>query len=228
MVKEEITLGDYDLEFEDHFKGDVLDEYLERGWFRMGAMIHTCDHFLKGKKKVPVYWLRYSIPHITLGKKAKKIERINGDFDVEIKPYKIDSQIKSLYLKYYQHCGLDMHPNLEASTNDPERIVYDTYVIKIRHGRKLIAAGLFDVGKNSVAGIKNIYHPDYCKYSLGKCLMILTYRFCKVNNIEWYYPGYVVPGKTKFDYKLFLDPGATEMYLYDAAQWIKYDPIIYQ
>ncbi len=61
------------------------------------------------------------------------------------------------------------------------------------------------MGKNYVAGIKNIYHPEYCKYSLGKCLMILTYRFCKVNNIEWYYPGYLVPGHTKFDYKLFTE-----------------------
>jgi hypothetical protein len=26
----------------------------------------------------------------------------------------------------------------------------------------------FDVGKNYVAGIKNIYHPEYCKYSLRK------------------------------------------------------------
>ncbi len=80
-------------------------------------------------------------PQITLSKKAKKIERINGEFNVEIKPYKIDWQIRSLYLKYFQHCVLDMHPNLEGSTNDPDRTVYDTYIIKILHVRKLIIAG---------------------------------------------------------------------------------------
>ena len=45
-------------------------------------------------------------------------------------------------------------------------------MVQVRDGDKLIAVGYFDKGKTAIAGILNMYHPDYKQYSPGKFLML--------------------------------------------------------
>jgi arginine-tRNA-protein transferase len=98
-------------------------------------------------------------------------------------------------------------------------------MIRIFDGGKLIGVGVFDVGKNSIAGIKNYFHPDYKKYSLGKLLVLLKAEFCLQNSIKWYYPGYIVPGYAKFDYKLFLNKDQTEIYSIENDAWSTFNEV---
>ena len=39
----------------------------------------------------------------------------------------------------------------------------------------------------------------------------------------WYYPGYIIHGYPKFDYKLFADKNAAEIYTPEFDCWICYD-----
>ncbi|MEJ7659632.1 MAG: hypothetical protein WKG07_08390 [Hymenobacter sp.] len=48
--------------------------------------------------------------------------------------------------------------------------------MEVRAEGHLIAAGIFDQGTRSLAGIVNFYDPDYRKYSLGKYLMLYEIR----------------------------------------------------
>ena len=96
---------------------------------------------------------------------------------------------------------------LSASNN----LLFDSMIIEIRDSSKLIGAGIFDQGSNAIAGIKNIYHPEYKKYSLGKYLIWLKYQYCLHQNIKWYYPGYFAPANPKFNYKIDFDKNATEV-----------------
>ena len=88
--------------------------------------------------------------------------------------------------------GAEAEPNrmqqwlLQEQTNN----VYDTAMIEVRDQGKLIAAGIFDKGRQSIAGILNFYHPGYNKYSLGKYLMLLKIDYAIAHSKQWYYPGY--------------------------------------
>ena len=84
----------------------------------------------------------------------------------------------------------------------------------------MIAAGFFDLGKMSAAGITCIYHPAYKKYSLGKYLMYLKMAFCKEQQLQYFYPGYVVPGYNSFDYKLEIGKSAIEYFDTYTGKWL--------
>jgi len=52
--------------------------------------------------------------------------------------------------------------------------------------------------------------------------MLIKYKFCRQTGIKWYYPGYFAPGYGKFDYKLTMDPNATEVFAPEKKDWIPY------
>jgi arginine-tRNA-protein transferase len=226
MPISKLAFTEYDIDLFDNVKGQVLDDLLAEGWYRMGALMHSCETLKVDNTVSNVFWLRYNVNAIILGKSSRRIIRLNKNFSYEIKPYKITKQLNNLFHLYFLNVNFDMFNSLEAATNDPERKIFDTYVIQIKDGNKLIAAGIFDIGENSIAAIRNIYDPLYSKYSLGKYLMILAYQFCVKNTIKWFYPGYIIKGYPKFDYKLFLDKKATEIYIYDLKQWKPYSEVL--
>ncbi len=87
----------------------------------------------------------------------------------------------------------------------------------------MIAVGYFDKGNNSLAGILNFYHPEYKKYSLGKYLILNKIDFALENDIPFYYTGYISTFYTKFDYKLYPDVNAIEVYLPVEKEWQPYN-----
>ena len=56
-----------------------------------------------------------------------------------------------------------------------------------------------------------------------KFIMLQKYLYCLRNNITYYYPGYFSTEHPVFDYKLFIDKAATEVYLPGNDIWIGYD-----
>ena len=52
------------------------------------------------------------------------------------------------------------------------------------------------------------------------------YTLAMTTGKKWYYPGYIVQGLPKFDYKLFLDKSATEVFLPAEGSWIGYPEFI--
>jgi arginyl-tRNA--protein-N-Asp/Glu arginylyltransferase len=222
MPKPTLAYDDFELEFYEQVKESYLDDCLSKAWFRMGAFMISCAAVSIDNMPSNAYWLRYNIAAIELSKSSKKILAKNKKFDIEIKAYKPTRALKHLYQKYYLDRDFDLYDKLEATTDDPNRRIFDTYVIIIKDQNKIIAAGIFDIGQESVAAIRNFYDPEYAKYSLGKYLILVLYQYCLQRNIKWLYPGYITTRYTKFDYKLFLDPKATEMFLYESKLWVAY------
>jgi len=100
--------------------------------------------------------------------------------------------------------------------------VFDTGVIEVRDGTCLVAAGIFDNGQESISGIMNFYNHGYKRYSPGKFLMLQKILYARKQGKRWYYPGYIVYGYPKFDYKLFADEKAAEVYVAEANEWHRY------
>jgi len=210
-----------------HLTGTQLDLFLAKGWYRMGQGIFTTNYIVQDNCVFRVFWLRYNLSNVSPGKKSKQILSSNQQFNAVVLPVHITAEHEALYTLY--RSGINFDPALNVTEwlyEQQHNNVFDSYMIELRDGEKLIALGIFDRGQNSIAGIMNFYHPDYKKYSPGKYLMLLKMEYAKTNDIQWYYPGYIVYGYPKFDYKLFVDKTAAELFFPELNQWCLYDPAI--
>jgi arginine-tRNA-protein transferase len=101
-----------------------------------------------------------------------------------------------------------------------EDSIYDTWEIAVYDHQKLIACSFFDRGFNSIASIFAMYHPDYEKYSLGYFTLLAEIDYANTNGYSYFYPGYVVPGNKRFDYKLRIGP--VEFFELKSEKWLDY------
>jgi arginyl-tRNA--protein-N-Asp/Glu arginylyltransferase len=167
-----------------------------------------------------VHWLRLVISQVQYGSKPRRLLRLNKQFTVAVKPFRLTAEYEALYARYHAFIEFDASPSLEELLlAGATHSVFDTYIIEVRDGNQLIAAGIFDRGTTTIAGIVNFYDPDYRKYSLGKYLLLLKMEYAREQQLAYYYPGYLVHGYSKFDYKLFASPEATEVFDAQNSEW---------
>jgi arginine-tRNA-protein transferase len=205
--------------------GTMLDSFLARGWFRMGQSVFT-THYLRFQQKFyPAIWLRYGIAAHLLPPIQSKVKKIETKFSVHISPWLLDEEQEALFALYREHSGLAMSPYLrEILLDGYKQNIFETLQVTVRHGDKLIGLGIFDLGEHAVAGISNIYHPDYKKFSLGKMLMLLKIKYSIQQGYSWFYPGYAVPGYKRFDYKLEYPFGNIQYYQPLSQSWLPFFP----
>lgn len=204
-------------------KGSKLDLCLRMGYFRMQQDIFTCQFVVFEDKLCHVHWLRIVLADAALGTKQRQLIRRNEIFSVSVKPFSLSDELETLYADYRNSITFDAPESVEACLLDGTVTnAFDTYVVEIRDKDRLIAAGIFDNGFQSIAGIMNFYHPDYRKHSLGKYLMLQKIKYAQLRGKTYYYPGYVVHNYPKFDYKLFACEAATELLHANSGIWIPF------
>lgn len=216
----------YDVDRLDQIKGYRLDNYLENGWFRMQSTIYRNSHILDAENIsiFKVWRLKYVISEIERHASHKRIWKRNRNFNVDFSDkFTITSEDNELYSRYRASVDFEGYRNIEEAISDDGRLdVFDTHCVRIYDETKLIAMGLFDKGKVSIASILNFYDPHYSKYSLGKYIILLIIEKMKEWGMFCYFPGYIVAGKPKFDYKLFLGEEAAK-YMNREQSWITFD-----
>lgn len=200
--------------------GIVLDYYLSQGYYRMRQDLFTCQFLPHDGELYTVHWLRLVLRHAQYGSKQRHLLRQNAAFVVTVRPFRLRAEYEALYMLYLQGITFDTSLTLaELLLDEAPHSVFNTQIIEVRDGDLLIAAGIFDQGIDSIAGIVNFYHPAYRKHSLGKYLMLLKMAHATQEQKTYYYPGYLVHGYPKFDYKLFACPAATEVFDCRSGQW---------
>lgn len=203
--------------------GDVLDYYLGLGYYRMNQDLFTCRFLPVAASLHTVHWLRLVVPQVQYGSKQRQLFRQNARFTVAIKPFRLTAEYEALYTHYHQFIEFEAAPSLEALLlAGATRSVFNTKIIEVRAGDQLIAGGIFDCGTDTIAGIVNFYDPDYRKHSLGKYLLLLKTEYARRQQLAYYYPGYLVQGYPKFDYKLFACQAATEVFDCLSSQWLPF------
>ena len=210
-------------------KGEDLDEYLEKGWFRMGQTIFNTN-FLKFNGLIfSAIWLRIDLLNFKPSKTQQKLQKLNAKFNVEINPsISLSPEHLILFNKYKNHVPFDAAPSLTHLLYDDKfSNIFDSYEVCIYDNEKLIACGFFDLGKDASTGITCFYDPDYQKYSLGKYLMFLKMDFSKKQGMSFFYPGYFAPNFPMFDYKLDLAKPFLEFLDLATSQWKPFDEYDY-
>ncbi|MGI8638077.1 MAG: GNAT family N-acetyltransferase, partial [Segetibacter sp.] len=172
---------------------------------------------------IPVFWLRTLVKECRLEKSASTILKKCARFSVSFQNAYVDDEIEQLYALYKNHVHFTISPTCADYLHQellPQP--FDSMMVQVRDEGRLIATGYFDMGTRSIAGIMNIYHPQYQKYSLGKLLILQKLQYALSQNKVFYYTGYISTGNTRFDYKTFPHPAAVEVLLPDKQQWVPY------
>jgi arginine-tRNA-protein transferase len=203
----------------------LLDTYLSFGWFRAGRGLFKKTFLQFSSHFYNAYWLRYDLSSFELTPALKKINQKNSAFKVVVQPLSITDEKKSLYEKYKSSVSFEPSDTLEALLYGSELFdtpIFDTYEVEVYDKEQLIGFGFFDVGEKSAAGINAIYHPEYKKYSLGKYIILQKILYCQSKKMHWFYPGYVAPGYSAFDYKLLFNMQCISYFDFVSNQWITY------
>jgi leucyl-tRNA---protein transferase len=201
----------------------LLDAYLNKGWYRIHQMLITTDLIATEDKFFAVFWLRYRLEHYQHSKKSKKLLQVCAQFNNSIEPLQFTDELEELFSKYREQLDFDMSESARAYLlGDRTENVFNSQLLTIRHNGKLIAAGCYDVAETSLMGILSIYDPAYKKYSLGKVLLLLKLEEALRLKKTYFYPGYISLHTTKFDYKLFPLKEATEVYNRLVDMWQPY------
>jgi arginine-tRNA-protein transferase len=197
-----------------------LDQYLAKGWFRMGQSIFTTNFLTFDNKQYSAVWLRIDLDKFQPEKKLLKLLQGISDFKVEVKPTKIDSEKEELYFRYRESLKFQPIRNLQTLLFDNSLFnIFDSFEVNIRHNSKLVACGIFDCGQNAAEGIVSFYDPQYKKYSLGRILFLKKIIYLQQKGFKFFYPGYFVPGYAPFDYKIKIAPNQTEYFDITHNRW---------
>ncbi|MCB0706332.1 MAG: arginine-tRNA-protein transferase [Saprospiraceae bacterium] len=203
----------------DRISGKQLDTYLDKGWYRMGQAVFTCRFLIFNGVLFTSIWIRLSLKNYVFSKrKRKRMNQLNARFRTIIRPFEVTAEKEKLYRIYREQFPAKIAPSLaSALLDDTENNIFNTQEIAIYDGDKLIAFSTFDLGEKSIASILGVYHPDYAKFSLGVYTMLLEVQYGQKNGYDLFYPGYVVPGYSKFDYKLQI--GEVDYYDELTSKW---------
>jgi leucyl-tRNA---protein transferase len=200
-----------------------LDDYLSKGWFRMGQSIFT-SHFLNFNRVFyNAIWLRIDLENFQPNSQFKKIIKLNSEFEYQIEQAEITNEKEELFQRYKTSVAFITSDSLSSLLMDGKQYsIFNTFEVTVRDKGKLIAVGFFDLGNTSTAGIVSVYDPDYKKNSLGKYLIFKKIEYSFSNGYKYFYPGYFAPGYKLFNYKLDLAENETEFYYSKNNSWKKY------
>jgi arginyl-tRNA--protein-N-Asp/Glu arginylyltransferase len=200
---------------------ETLDEYLSKGWFRMGQTIFTTNFLSFKGEFYSAIWLKIDLKNKSVDKLQQKLAKQNTPFRIEIKKATITDEKEKLFELYKSGINFEASSSLQYLLFSKEEYnIYNTQEVVIYDQEKMIAVGYFDLGKNSAAGITCFYDPSYKKYSLGKYLIYLKINYCRDLGMEYFYPGYFVPGYSFFDYKLEIEKSSISFYQLSSQQWL--------
>ncbi|RMF25802.1 MAG: GNAT family N-acetyltransferase [Bacteroidetes bacterium] len=191
-----------------------LDRYLQQGWYRLGSEIFTCRYLVFDGELFSPIWLRVDLQGYTFPKRLRKIIRRNERlFTFEYRLFQLTEAHEALYERYREHFDGGLSPTLKVYLQDgAESHPYRSLETVVYFQGRMVAYSVFDVGGESLASIIGVYDPAFAKYSLGLYTMLLEVQYGMRKGYRYFYPGYVVPGYARFDYKLrlgdmqFLDP----------------------
>lgn len=134
-----------------------------------------------------------------------------------------DQQLFEIYSAATDFDGYSSLAKCLYGTEEPqEDTLFDTRMISVYDGSKLIARGLFDLGSKAVMGKINYFDPAYRSYSPSKFMILKIVEQMRKKGWDWFYPGYIIVGRPKFDYKLFLGKESAEYYNPDQEAWLPY------
>lgn len=200
---------------------EELDDYLARGWFRIGQTLMTCRVVLFDSVLRTALWTRLPLAGHRFRKSSRKLlSRNRRRFRIEFHDHvQLDEAHESLYQRYRAVARGERSPSLEDflyGDSDPLEL-FDTREVSLMDGDRLVAFSWFDLGRDSSQSLMGVYDPEFSTHSLGFTTMLLEIEYSMARGMHWFYPGYVLPGEPAMDYKLRV--GDVQFHDAELQQW---------
>jgi arginyl-tRNA--protein-N-Asp/Glu arginylyltransferase len=202
----------------------ALDDYLARGWYRIGRALITTDYLVSDGELRSTIWTRLDLQrHRFRSSLRKRMARNARRFRVEVGDLVLDSAHEELYARYREMAGGMRAESLDQVLGGKEgRSLFYTREIRIWSGDDLVAFSWFDLGETSVESLIGVYEPAYRKHGLGFYTMLLEIEHAAALGMRFHYAGYVLSEPSGMDYKThvgdleYLDPVT--------KRWIDHSP----
>ena len=206
---------------------EQYDDYLARGYFRMGQTIFTTRFLFFNYQLFTPVWTRLDLDRHQFTKRQRRIlRRVRERFRIDLGPVEIDREREQLFQAYRKYRGRRGWVTLRQSLYDHKRTsVYNTWEVRIFDGDQIVAFSHFDLGATSAGSTAGIFDPELARHSLGYATMLLEMEFMQQRGMRYYYPGYVVPGHSPFDYKRRI--GKLDAYRPNENSWTPLDELAY-
>lgn len=205
-----------------------MDMMLARGYYRMQQSFFS-THFIATEHGMParVVWARVCLHDFRPNTRLLRLRKRNRNFRLELEKAAVTDEVEQLYHRYRQGVGFETWPSVSACLlGDACCDHFPGRMWTVRSGEKLIAAGYFDEGATSCAGILNFYDPDFARHSLGLWLYLESVAYVAQCAKRYFYPGYIVIGFPKFDYKLLAGIERIELFEPMNGIWIPFSQTI--
>lgn len=203
---------------------DVMDQLLALGYYRMRQTLFTTYYTITDEQQaIIVLWIRLRLDDYRPGRRHRELSRRNRRFSCTLHDAVVNDEIEALYARYAAGVDFDAPESVRGfMLGDSPVDHFPGRMWQVRDEGRLIAAGYFDEGNESCAGILNFYHPDYSKYSLSKWLYFEGVRYAAESGKKFFYPGYIALGYPKFDYKLEAGKQMAEVWDIAKGVWVPY------
>ena len=194
-----------------------LDDYLARGWYRVGGGLITTDLLLWGGELRSTIWTRLDVRGYRFKPSLRKLMARNGRrFQVRVGELVIDDEREQLYARYLEKVGGERAQSLaDIVGGDRGLALFDTREVSVWSEGRLVAFSWYDLGRFSVESLIGVYDPAFSKHRLGFYTMLLEILQTAELGKHFHYAGYVLAEPSGMDYKLhvgdlqFLDPATS-------------------
>lgn len=199
------------------------DAYLAEGYFRAAHTLRQTRYVFVERRMYTTIWSRVPLRTARLTKSQRKLRRrVERAYTIAAGPYESRADQDALYARYRAQHPLDVAASIDEVLGvEVSHIPFQTYCIRIQDGDELVAMSCIDLGDRTAASLFGCYTPERRAESLGFATMLIEMDFCEqLGDIDYYYPGYCVPGLEPFAYKFrlpdlegktFLDDGWSDM-----------------
>lgn len=181
-----------------------LDDYLGRGWYRVGSSLFTSRYLLSGGDIRSTVWTRSRLAGHRFGRNARRLlQRNDRLLRQELRPAVGDALREALYRRYVEHVGPGRSATLldfVSGGGSPD--VFDTWELSFWSGDTLVAFSWFDRGRDALQSLIGVFDPDWADISPGRYSLLCEVRLAILEGRSYHYSGYVLPGDPKMDYKL--------------------------
>lgn len=185
-----------------------LDEYLARGWYRIGRGLITTDYLVSEGELCSTIWTRLDLrAHRFRSSLRKQLAKVKRDFEIRIGDLVLDAAHEELYTRYRAMAGGNRAESLDEVTGGDEgRSLFCTREIGIWRDGVLVAFSWFDLGETSVESLIGVYEPAYRKHGLGFSTLLLEIDHAAEIGLHFHYAGYVLSEPSGMDYKRRVGP----------------------
>ena len=207
--------------------GAELDEYLAKGWYRIGQHMIFCECISWKQDISGVIWTRVPLRGYRFKKSLRRTKRqVERRFIVEIGPMQCDEEHEIIYRRYLSVAPGERSAQLKDVLlgSQPDRGLFETWEVTLRTPKgELAAFSLFDLGERSIQSIIGVYDPAHASHSLGLYTMLRELEFGIERGFEHYYAGYVLCHDDTMHYKL--RTGQVELLDRTRGVWVKRDAL---